>query len=106
MIELINNTTHQYVTNYKNSGVDGMLFTGTNGRELFLIAGGGKDSQGTELPSNYGCYWSSSPFGIWEDTAKYMTFLGGDTIQCEGHSSFRTFGYNVRPVTSISKDTK
>lgn len=106
MIELIDNTTHQYVTNYKNSGVDGMLFTGTNGRELFLIAGGGKNPQGPEFPSNYGYYWSSSPFGIWEDIAKHMCFLGGDTIQCEGYSSFRACGYNVRPVTSISEDTK
>ena len=98
MIELINNTTHEYVTNYKNSGEDGILFTGVNNKQLFLIAGGGKDIYNNDYPDYSGWYWSSSPYGIWTDTAKHMYFVGG-VIYCQGYTSMRACGYNIRPVT-------
>lgn len=97
MIELINNTTHQYVENYKNLGIAGMVFTGTNGKELFLIACRGRYTNNTEYPIGSGYYWSSSPFGIWTDAADYLGFYGG-SIQCQGYSSYRACGYCVRPV--------
>ena len=40
MQELIDNTTYQWVTDYKGSGINGGTFTATNGAVLFLPAAG------------------------------------------------------------------
>ena len=74
-IELIENTTQEYVTDYKGTGTDGLVFTAQNGNYIFFPAGGGKNTSGQDYPAGYGAYWSSSPYGTtWTDSAKSMAF--------------------------------
>lgn len=60
MEELTANTTYQWVTDYKGSGVKGGTFTATNGAVLFLPAAGGWEF-GDQFGVGSGNYWSSSP---------------------------------------------
>lgn len=95
MQELINNTTYQWVTNYKGSGINGGTFTATNGAVLFIPAaglwyGGSQDNVG-----NFGSCWSSSPDG--SGNACRLAFSNGGN----GVNDYtRTLGQSVRPVIS------
>lgn len=99
MQELIANTTYQWVTNYKGSGINGGTFTATNGAVLFIPVagrwyGGRQDSVG-----DYGCCWGSSPNG--SNDAYYLGFsYGGKGV---GYNR-REYGYSVRGV--LDKDAQ
>lgn len=96
--ELIQNTTYEKVSNYKDSGVDGYVFTGKgeyNNASIFLPFVG--ERSGTNLSEN-GChYWSSS--------------LGDDTYSaCRVNEYFNTYSFSsreygkpVRPVCAAKK---
>lgn len=68
--ELLNNTNHQWVSNYNNTGVKGMLFTSKTNSEKFIfmpVAGyryttgsGSKMRDKIYQKDNYGYYWSST----------------------------------------------
>ena len=92
MEELTANTTYQWVTNYKDSGINGGTFTATNGAVLFFPAAGfwyGGSQYGV---GNLGGYWGSSPDG---GDAYSLSFSNVD----EGVSnSNRKGGGSVRPV--------
>ena len=60
--ELTANTTYQWVTNYKGSGIDGGTFTATNGAVLFLPAAGNWGNVSLYNVGNFGYYWGSSPY--------------------------------------------
>ena len=93
MQELTANTTYQWVTDYKGSGINGGTFTATNGAVLFLPAAGywGGGSQGDV--GDGGNYWGSSPNG--SDGAYTLNFYHG----LKGVSDYgRENGYSVRPV--------
>ena len=93
MQELTANTTYQWVTDYKGSGINGGTFTATNGAVLFIPAAGywGDGSQG-EVGS-YGYYWGSSP-----DGSNHAYGLGFSHGYKGVGSSSREYGYSVRPV--------
>ena len=93
MQELTANTTYQWVTNYKGSGINGGTFTATNGAVLFIPAAGywGNGSQG-EVGS-YGYYLGSSPNGSYG--ACRLNFYDGSRGE---YNSLREYGYSVRPV--------
>ena len=55
--ELRNNTTAQWTT---RNGVNGLLFTGTNGNSLFLPATGYRGDSSLYVDGSSGNYWSSS----------------------------------------------
>ena len=55
--ELMNNTVYEYVDNYNNTGVNGLLFTG-NGNQLFLPHTG--YAGGDSFDYGGGFYWTSS----------------------------------------------
>lgn len=61
--ELIANTTYQWVTDYKGSGINGGTFTATNGAVLFFPAAGGWLDGRQYGVGNYGDCWGSSPNG-------------------------------------------
>ena len=66
--ELLDNTTATWTT---QNGVNGRLFTGTNGNSLFLPAAGCRWDSNIHGGGYYGYYWSSSlypglPFYAWE----------------------------------------
>lgn len=103
-IELINNTTREYVTDYKGTGTDGLVFTGQNGNYIFFPAGGGKNTTGEDYPAGYGQYWSSTPYGTtWTDSAKSMAFYQDSWLHCEGYFSFRKEGCCIRPVMDVTQ---
>lgn len=93
MKELTANTTYEWVTNYKGSGINGCTFTATNGAVLFFPAAGfwfngSQDSVGSD-----GYYWGSSPGG--SDYACYLYFYdGGEAVA----GYYRKSGCSVRPV--------
>ena len=93
MQELTDNTTYQWVTNYKGSGINGNTFTATNGAVLFIPAAGYWSNGRQNDVGSYGYYWGSSPDG--SDYAYYLYFRNGG----KGVSNYRREGgYSVRPV--------
>lgn len=55
--ELKENTTQKWIT---LDGIDGMLFTGTNGNSIFLPAAGYSQDGWLESFGTYGSYWSNT----------------------------------------------
>ena len=91
-LELCNNTTDTWTT---QNGVNGRLFTASNGNSLFLPAAGLRWDGELDYAGSIGFYWSSSldtgyPFSAWR-----LDLDAGDT----GVSgSYRSYGFSVRPV--------
>ena len=93
MQELTANTTYQWVTNYKGSGINGGTFTATNGAVLFIPAAGYWSPGRQYGVGSNGYCWGSSPLG--SGFAYLLRFNSGS----EGVSNdLREFGYSVRPV--------
>ena len=93
MQELINNTTYQWVTHYKGSGINGGTFTATNGAVLFIPAAGYWLEGSQYGTGNDGNYWGSSPAG--SNFACDLEFSnGGKGVS----SNRRDSGCSVRPV--------
>jgi hypothetical protein len=93
MQELTANTTYQWVTNYKGSGINGGTFTATNGAVLFIPAAGYWGDGSQNLVGMYGGYWGSSPRG--SDHAHCLSFSSGG--KGVGNND-RKSGCAVRPV--------
>lgn len=93
MQELTANTTYQWVKNYKGSGINGGLFTATNGAVLFLPAAGCWNTGSQGSVGSYGFYWSSSPYDSMR--AYYLNFRSGNK---NVSSNYRYCGFSVRPV--------
>jgi len=96
--ELYNNTT---VTWIQQNGVNGRLFTATNGNSLFLPAAGYRDYSNLCYAGSYGYYWSSSlntdnPGDAWN-----LYFNSGHYRMSNGS---RYYGQSVRPVRSASQN--
>jgi hypothetical protein len=90
--ELYNNTT---VTWTQQNGVNGRLFTASNGNSLFLPAAGGRWDGELDNAGSNGLYWSSSlgtdyPYDAWS-----LLFGSGDTGV---YGYYRYYGFSVRPV--------
>jgi len=93
MQELTANTTYQWVTNYKGSGINGGTFTATNGAVLFFPAAGYWDNGSLYNVGNFGYYWGSSPYT--SILAYYLRF----SLSINDVSNFnRKYGYSVRGV--------
>ena len=87
---------NQWVTNYNNiSGLNGRVFTGTNGNTLFIPAGG--YFYGSTLHNTgSNCYlWSSSLYSNYPSNAWYLYF-GLDNISV--NVDYRCNGFPVRAV--------
>lgn len=96
MHELTANTTYKWVTNYKDSGINGGTFTATNGAVLFIPAAG-KWYDGSQYNvGGNGNYWSSSPGG--SNGAYDLNFSDGYK---DVSSSSREGGCSVRPVINV-----
>jgi hypothetical protein len=93
MQELTANTTYQWVTNYKGSGINGGTFTATNGAVLFIPAAG-RWYEGSQYGvGGSGYYWGSSPLG---SNGAYGLSFGNGGKGVDGND--RESGYSVRPV--------
>lgn len=93
MEELTANTTYQWATDYEGSGINGGLFTATNGAVLFLPAAGYWYGGGQLDIGDYGGYWGSSPGG--SNGAYLLNFYDG--YKGVDYND-RKDGYSVRPV--------
>ena len=90
--ELYNNTT---VTWTQQNGVNGRLFTASNGNSLFLPAAGNRWDGELYLAGDIGDYWSSSLTTGYPDNAWYFGFGSGSTGV---YSTHRYGGLSVRAV--------
>ena len=57
--ELIDNAKNEWIENYNDSGINGILFTGKNGNTIFFPAAGYSLS-GIHEENKVGRYWSST----------------------------------------------
>ena len=92
--ELLDNTTVTWTT---RNGVNGRLFTASNGNSLFLPAAGCRDYGGLSGAGSLGCYWSSSLSTVYPEDAWGLFFTSGycsvEIFSCFSEQS-------VRPVCS------
>ena len=94
--ELYNNTTHTWTT---QNGVNGRLFTASNGNSLFLPAAGYRDNSSLNGAGSNGDYWSSSLTTDYLDYAWDFYFNSGSCSM--GYYYGRYYGHSVRPVRSV-----
>ena len=92
--ELIDNTSDIWTT---RNGVDGRLFTASNGNILFLPAAGVRDESDHYDPDR-GFYWSSSLSTDMPWFAQSLDFISG-RIKIN-NSVYRSVGVPVRAVRS------
>jgi hypothetical protein len=90
--ELYNNTTVTWTT---QNGVNGQLFTGSNGNSLFLPAAGHRYLSDLYDAGSSGYYWSSSLVTDNPDVAWDLYFGLGD---CAVNGCYRYYGPSVRAV--------
>ena len=95
--ELLQHTTYKWVTNYKDSGVNGRLFTSkANGKKLFFPAEGYRNGSSFFYQGDDGYVWSpllytDSPRGAWR--------LYFDSSNCSmSNGLYRYYGFPVRGV--------
>lgn len=93
MQELYENCTHEYTT---QNGVNGRLFTASNGKSIFLPAAGAYSDDALINAGADGYYWSStlatdSPAGAFS-----LFFYDNSAYHLDDYE--RTEGLSVRPV--------
>ena len=91
--ELIANTTYQWVTNYKDSGINGGTFTAKNGAVLFFPAAGYWYNGIKFSVGDLGGYRGSS--SKTSSLACHLEFLNSGK---DVYVASRKYGYSVRPV--------
>ena len=96
--ELLSNTANVWTT---QNGVNGRLFTATNGNSLFLPAAGYRRATILYKAGTYSYYWSSSLDTGYPDNAWGLYF---DSGYCNVGNYSRFYGQSVRPVRSASKN--
>ena len=93
--ELYNNTTVTWTT---QNGVNGLLFTASNGNSLFLPAAGNRWYDELYYVGNYGYYWSSSLYTVNPDYAWYFFYFNSGSTGMSRY--YRYYGHSVRAVRS------
>ena len=96
--ELYNNTTVIWTT---QNGVNGRLFTASNGNSLFLPAAGYRYNSFLGYTDSWGVYWSSSLRTDYPSIAWYFYF---DSDNYSMNDGSRAYGRSVRPVRSASQN--
>lgn len=92
--ELINSCTSVWTT---LNGVNGRLFTGPNGGQIFLPAAGGRWNGEFGNVGSGGYYWSGTPFEDGDHLgAYYLGFHSGGVYW--NYNYYRHHGFTVRPV--------
>ena len=95
--ELIANTNHQWIYNFKESGANGIKFTNKNDstKYIFIPAAGFCSSSYRYRVNSWGFVWSSSRGPTSPDNAWYMYCYSGNVLMGNYH---RCDGYSVRGV--------
>lgn len=94
--ELYNNTICSWTT---TNGVNGRLFTSTNGNSLFLPAAGYDSGNDSYFVGNNGYYFSSSLYGSYPSCSWYFVF-GANHFDM-GNMGNRCHGLSIRAVRSV-----
>ena len=97
--ELYNNTTMTWT---QQNGVDGRLFTASNGNSLFLPAAGEHGGSILNYAGSRGYYWSSSLCVDQPDSAWDLYFFS--SAICGINLDARYHGESVRPVRSSGQN--
>lgn len=97
--ELYNNTT---VTRTTWNGVNGLLFTASNGNSLFMPTTGYHGNNSLNQAGSNGYYWSRSLDTDYPNGAKYFR-IGSDSYYM--YFLDRFYGLSVRPVRVESQNT-
>ena len=92
--ELYNNTTMTWT---QQGGVNGRLFTASNGNSLFLPAAGYRDGTSLIFVGNRGSYWSSS---LYTDLPGYAWYFNFTSYGKGMNGGYRKGGHSVRAVRS------
>ena len=95
--ELLDNTAVTWTT---QNGVNGCLFTASNGNSLFLPAAGHRGNSSLYEAGALGEYWSSS-LSDYSNSAWHLYFNSGNYSIC---SYSRYLGVSVRPVRSARQN--
>lgn len=95
--ELYQNTT---ITRTALNGVQGMRFTASNGKSIFLPAAGDKPGANTYDVGSHGYYWSNT---LNTDNPKRAWAFCFNPNLHSTISSYRNIGESVRPVRSKAK---
>ena len=91
---------NQWVTNYNGiSGLNGRVFTGTNGNTLFIPVAGLFDGSTHYNDGSYCYLWSSSLYSGNPRSAWYLLFKSDDISL---HYNVRYFGFPVRAVRTAN----
>ena len=96
--ELYNNTTNTWTT---QNGVDGRLFTATNGNSLFLPAAGYRYGSSHYSAGSPGSYLSSALDTGSTISVCYFRFFSD---YYDMGSCYRSYGFTVRPVRSARQN--
>ena len=91
---------NQWVTDYNGiSGLNGSVFTGTNGNTLFIPAAGFFDGYTHKNAGSFCYLWSSALVSDDPRSARYLLF-GSSRIYLS--NNYRYYGYSVRAVQNVS----
>ena len=96
--ELHDNTTSTWIA---LNGVNGRLFTASNGHSIFLPAAGYRNRSSLYDADTCGYYWSRSLYASDPSDAWYFYF-GSDYTDVDSY--YRRSGRTVRPVCSAAKN--
>jgi uncharacterized protein (TIGR02145 family) len=99
--ELYNNTTDTWTT---QNGVNGRLFTASNGNSLFLPAAGSRSEDELYDAGYYGTYWSSSLYTDYPVSAWNFDISPGGGYTGMENGYVRDCGLSVRAVRSARQN--
>lgn len=105
IIELNENTTGEFVTNYQSSGTNGLLLTSTiNGNTIFFPAEG-YITDTSHVQSDTTRYWTGDINIGNESNAKSYSFNSSSTSLNTEHSWIRSWGFLIRATVIPSNST-
>ena len=100
MQELLRNTTRTLTT---QNGVNGWLFTASNGNSIFLPAAGTFSDGNNSGVGTFGYYWTSSFNTVYPYSAWYLYYRTNVSI-CNMSDGNRSIGRSVRPVRASTQN--
>ena len=98
-LELLLYTDKKIIQNYNDiHDLNGVLFIGKNGNELFIPFGGWYEDVKLKL-NGYRCYIWTSNISSYHPSVAYALYASENDINC--YSSKRCDGINIRPIYNI-----